>query len=388
MLYIRHITGPHKIPLDPDNEASTGLANCALNLALVQARKGHRVEVLGFSPHGASVSNWRGVTIRTFSSRLATRLDRWNLGWFLEFWLHTSLRAKADIHHIHHWPEAGRLPGSKARVLHWHWLFSGVSAPFVGSAARKVKAMIFPSDFLRNEFRGNQSHTPGYVVPNGARHSDYQNACGKELRQSWGIAPDTAVIVFVGAVRPEKGLLPLIEAYRIVTIDRGTKAKLVVAGGGDLWTTPDLANSDYEARVRHAASGADVHFMGLVPRADIPDVYKVADVVVVPSIVPESQGTVVCEAMMAGRPVIGSRIGGIPEMIVEGETGFLVPPGDVQAIANALCTLVNNPGLRERMGRRGYERAIKEYTWEPSARKVEQIYYQALNGHRGASINR
>ena len=94
------------------------------------------------------------------------------------------------------------------------------------------------------------------------------------------------------------------------------------------------------------AHGLKVRFLGLLPRSAMYDVYSAADIVCVPSVWDDPHPTVVCEAMAAGKPVIAFQSGGITETILDGETGYLVPKGDIEGFRNRLDQLLHNLPLR------------------------------------------
>jgi glycosyltransferase involved in cell wall biosynthesis len=98
-----------------------------------------------------------------------------------------------------------------------------------------------------------------------------------------------------------------------------------------------------------------VHLLGF--RADIPVLMRAVDVVLHTSVAPEPFGRIIVEGMLAGRPVVAARAGGTPEIVRHDSTGFLVPPGDDAMIADAVATLLADPGRRATMGRAGRERA-------------------------------
>ena len=98
-----------------------------------------------------------------------------------------------------------------------------------------------------------------------------------------------------------------------------------------------------------------------------------ARVVVVPSIVGDACPTVVLEAMAAGRPVVGAASGGIPELVAEGSTGLLVPPGDAASLAGAMASLLASPAETSEMGRRGLER-VHSFTASAVTEQLEGLY--------------
>jgi glycosyltransferase involved in cell wall biosynthesis len=114
-----------------------------------------------------------------------------------------------------------------------------------------------------------------------------------------------------------------------------------------------------------------------LPHDDLLAAWRRASVAVVPSITPETFGLVALEAMALGRPVVASRTGGLAELVVDGESGLLVPPGDADALRAALATVLANPALRARMGGRARERAAA-FTASAVVPRVESAYRRLL----------
>jgi starch synthase len=181
--------------------------------------------------------------------------------------------------------------------------------------------------------------------------------------------------VFVGRVTRQKGLPVLLRAAR----DLEPSVQLVVcAGAAD---TPELAAEvgALAAALLEWRAGV-VWLEGMLARADVVQVLSHATVFCCPSLY-EPLGIVNLEAMACGTAVVGSRVGGIPEVVANGETGVLVPPGDPAALAAALNALVAEPGRAAEMGRRGRERAVAEFSWARIAGQTAALY-EAL-GQRG-----
>jgi glycosyltransferase involved in cell wall biosynthesis len=96
----------------------------------------------------------------------------------------------------------------------------------------------------------------------------------------------------------------------------------------------------------------------------------------------EAFGLVVAEAMMAARPVVATRVGGIPQVVSEGETALLVAPGDPHALAQAILQLAEQPDLAARFGEAGRIRAEREFGWQRYAREMDMLYTECLDGKR------
>jgi glycosyltransferase involved in cell wall biosynthesis len=169
--------------------------------------------------------------------------------------------------------------------------------------------------------------------------------------------PPAPVIAYVGRLNRWKGYDVFVTAAGILAAN-GVQARFVIAGDappGEEWRRDDLA-----ARVRGAGVTDITRILG--QRDDADTVIEQADIVVVPSTLPDPLPTVVLEAMRAGRAVVASAHGGIPEMVVDRATGWLVQPGDPAALAVALRTLVTDPELRAELGRAGRQRFLERFS--------------------------
>jgi len=161
------------------------------------------------------------------------------------------------------------------------------------------------------------------------------------LRRRLGIPPGAFVAIYVGALCSEKGLIDLSAAWRVVTT-KAPGSTLVILGKGPLY--PKLASL-----------GHSVLLCGPKPHAEVALWMQASDVLILPS---HSEGlpTVIVEAMACELPVIATPVGGIPEAVIHGETGFLVPTGAHQSLASSIITLARNRELRRFMAKAGRER--------------------------------
>jgi glycosyltransferase involved in cell wall biosynthesis len=158
--------------------------------------------------------------------------------------------------------------------------------------------------------------------------------------------PETDSVLFVGALERVKGVDVLLDAWQLVR-DRRPGARLVIVGKGSM-----------EAEVRRrAARDPDIEMVGPVPREALRDLLDAATLVVLPSR-SEGLGRVVLEASARSRPVVASRVGGIPELVEDGETGVLVRPEDATALAAAVLRILDDPATAKAMGERGRRRAL------------------------------
>ena len=121
-----------------------------------------------------------------------------------------------------------------------------------------------------------------------------------------------------------------------------------------------------------------MHFLGRIGHAELPQLIAEADLFVQPTVGEESFGISLVEAMACGLPVLASGVGGMTEIVVPGETGELLPPGDVPAWRSAIRGLIEDPARARALGAAGRERAVAEFTWAANARKLEACLVEGL----------
>ena len=195
----------------------------------------------------------------------------------------------------------------------------------------------------------------------------------QEMRAALGIPEDSVAVGIVGRIAPEKGHAVLLEAFQ--KIHARYPLFLVIVGNG-----PD----EELIRSRAAEMGlADkVLFTGF--RDDVNNVLNALDIVTVPSTWNEPCSAVVQQGMAVSKPIVGTRAGGTPEMVLDDETGFLVPPSDPDALADALARLAGDAFLRKRLGTAGKERVEELFSLRVMTDKIEALYQREYENARGA----
>jgi L-malate glycosyltransferase len=179
------------------------------------------------------------------------------------------------------------------------------------------------------------------------------------------------VVGNVAALVPHKGQRHLIEAAALV-VRQVPDARFVIAGEGEL--RPTLERLIREHRL-------EKHVLLAGFRPDVLSLHKAFDIFVMSSIT-EGLGTSLLDAMAAGKPIVATNTGGIPEVVVDGETGRLVQPRDHQAMADAIVALLKDPALRARMGAAGLARAQRRFSAERMVAQTVRVYERvALVGH-------
>lgn len=190
------------------------------------------------------------------------------------------------------------------------------------------------------------------------------------LRKELGLTADAIVVGSVGVLRKEKGHAELIQAMQPL-FARYPDLHLVIVGGGD------AARAELETHARALGVAAHVHLLG--QRADVPALLPDFDVFALATHI-EASGTAFVEAGAAGVPVVGTRVGGVPEMMQEDRSGLLVPLFDLPALTQALERLIADPALRADMGRAGRQYCLGEgrFTRDTMGRDTEACYLRWL----------
>ncbi len=173
--------------------------------------------------------------------------------------------------------------------------------------------------------------------------------------------PQQDFLLFVGDVVPDKGVITLLNAY---------------AG---IRNAPPLVLIGRKTEQSPKQVPPNVMLLGSFPHAAVLQAWRRSLIGLLPSEVPETFGLVILEAMAAGRPVIASRIGGLPDVVVDGESGFLTSPGDAAALRQAMERLLGDANLRERMSQAA-ERRAAEFSAGRVVPRIEQIYQRLLSG--------
>jgi len=196
------------------------------------------------------------------------------------------------------------------------------------------------------------------------------------LRQKYGLT-DSKVVLFVGAIRERKGIHFLVRAMKEV-IKKHPKAKLVIAGG----SAKNIEPKDHFAQtVKNEAQalGGNVVDLGFVSSENISDTYLLADIFAGPSTWDEPFGLVFAEASASGLPVIASRRGGIPEVILGGKTGLLVDdPADINDLSKKINYLLERPEVMRQFGENGRKLMADKFSWEGVAGEIEDLYDSLL----------
>lgn len=212
----------------------------------------------------------------------------------------------------------------------------------------KGASKLFSTSFCMKKETQKYTNKPITVIPFGVDVSDYKEPKLASEEVSFGVVK---VLDF------KYGIDVLLDAFSIVSKRYPNSTRLVVAGDGPL-------KAELEAKARALGVDEYVDFLGWVNNQEIPDLLASLDIFVVPSrLDSESFGVVAVEAGAAKLPCIVSNVGGLPEVVLDGKTGFVVPKEDVAALADKMLKLYEDKVLRVSMGHQAFENVSNKYVW-------------------------
>lgn len=325
-----------------------------------------------------------------------------NLGYIL--WVSTHLRSqRCDVIHIHQWSQyvpVLRLFNPKAKlVLHMHseWL-NQLDKKLMSRRLAKTDLILGCSDYItekiRREFPEFSARTK--TVYNGANHEKFK----RRSKEDPGRDSTKPKLLFVGRMSPEKGVHVLIEAVRKLVTDYPAVHLSIVGGvvSAPKEFVADLSDDELKAKLmqfygQHENGddyysylqqmvddriASNITFTGKIPYDKVADLYEQADILVNPSL-SEPFGMSLVEAMASEKPVVATRVGGMVNIVDEGVTGLLVDCGSEEKLAGAIRYLIENPDLRNRMGKAGRERVMNKFSWERVSHSL-LVEYRKLFG--------
>lgn len=301
--------------------------------------------------------------------------------------LRASLRAgrrRPDVVHVH-WPLPHALFGAAARLASGGraalvCTFYSVEISWVERRARWLRPFLVWSARTADAVTAISSATAVRVrelVDRDIRVIPFAaglETSGGKVRPALTSAQPLRLL-FVGRLVERKGVEYLIEALALVLQTRA--AELTIVGEGE-W------RSRIREAVRRAGVEEHVRFAGHVPESDLRDYYEGCDIFVLPSVVDakgdtEGLGVVLLEALSFERPVIGSAVGGIPDIVRPGETGWLAPPGEPEALAGTILEIAGDPERARRIARGGRAMVEARFSLRRVTEELEAVYHAGLS---------
>jgi glycosyltransferase involved in cell wall biosynthesis len=204
------------------------------------------------------------------------------------------------------------------------------------------------------------------VIPNCVEVSRYRRrGDGEELRRKLGCGAREHLMTTVATLKPQKGHRFLLEAAARL-VPEFPHLRVLLVGDGEL-------RDELQRFAAREGIQENVHFLGT--RADVPEILSASDSFVLPSLW-EGLPMALMEAMASGLPVIATDVSGTREVMLSGETGALIPPGDVQALVEAMMSILEDPGSWRAMGAAGRKRVEEQYSVQKQARDYVTLFQQ------------
>lgn len=375
------------------------------SIACGVAQLGHQVDVV--LPHHPGLRRGDDEPVRFYPYRYVP-FESWNV-WGYAQSLNADVRVRRAAYFVAPLAAAAlrqivgaRMTATSYDAVHVHWVVPNAVA--VRDIVRSHRAGLVVSLHGSDVFMARSSRMLGRSAAGVFDHAGAITACSRDLhekalelgappartrtvpygvdvhafrpdapgvadvRARLGVGPETFLVLAVGRLVEKKGFAHLIEAAA-----KTGGIQLVVAGEGDL-------RSALEQQARE--QNAPVRFAGALDRGTVAAAYAAADVVAVPSVV-DAAGNVdglpntLLEGLASGRPVVASRVAGIPDVVDDDRNGLLVPPGDSGALAVALRRLVREPETRDRLATEARRDAVARLSWEATARTFDRCYAEA-----------
>jgi glycosyltransferase involved in cell wall biosynthesis len=211
------------------------------------------------------------------------------------------------------------------------------------------------------------------VIYNGKDLAKFEAARPYEFRKKYNWSHESLLIGYVGQFTDKKGALDFVEAARMI-LEKEKKCRFLLIGRFD---SSSQAENGVMKQIKKLGLENEIVLPGWIN--EIESAYASLDALVIPSRYGDPAPNVCIEAMAAGIPVVATDGGGIPELVKNEETGFIVEKNNPSKIADRIISLINNTARRKRMGEKGRERAIRMFDIQKNAKQVEEILLRNLN---------
>ncbi len=399
---VLHFLGIGRLPKRPMIDATGGTERSALEIARIQARRGHDVTVASNADERWE-GDWEGVRLLHLAPYSLLRFCSFGRIKGSHLPLVVLIRSVGfDVIHLHEYLNT-RFFAARPKVMHFHnnpldnrdAAEFARDAPGYWSQVGKSSAQIAVSEFVVNRLRlahghaGSDALSANIVkVPGGAGSKVLLREKRKEerarIRRKLGLKETDVLFLFAGAIRPEKGVDYLARAFARLSAENA-RACLAVAGGTKLWVEEGwLYGKALEATEQQvlnilapAIERKRAFMLGIVPPFEIDAYYAASDIFVLPSMFQETFGLVLLEAFSAGLPVIAFRSGGIPELVDDRNNGIIVPQGDEEALYRSMRELMLDRDLRDRLAAAA-ENVPARFPWANTVDRLETVYREVL----------
>ncbi|MFX1581502.1 MAG: glycosyltransferase family 4 protein, partial [Promethearchaeota archaeon] len=367
-----------------------GIETYAFNLAKGLVDAGHTVKVFTTQlPNTPSTENYHGIQIRRF--RAIARPFNYPV---LPGLLPALLRDRVDIFHAHiNSPLTVDIAATASQLTHIPLVITYHADALMGDIAGKppffriwmdqmyqrarqraadiAQQLIVTSPMYRNSSLFLQDYLHKITVIPATINPYFLTSklTVNQAKESFGFHLTDLLLLFVGRLVPYKGLETLIHTFHRIH-QQHPATRLAIVGSGPL-------NSSLSQLSMDLGLDTAVHFLGVLPRRRLRDIYTACDIFVLPSRSrSEAFGIVQLEAMAQEKPVVTTSVGGVPYVVKNKTTGLVVPPQDSKALEQALLRLITNSALRKTFGRAGRKRVLDQFTRKPTTQQLETVYYK------------
>ncbi len=375
----------HQMPMRIlHTESSSGMGGQeyrVLEEAQGMEKRGHTVVVA--APYGsrlAALAEQRGLQVRTTTSG--------KRGWItlIPSYLRILKHCEIDVVNTHgsldSWTAAiaGRISSRRPIIVRTRHKSTPVSRTWRHRLlyGKLPHVVTTTGEVVRQELMTRNRLSPSRVIsiPTGVDlerfHPQLPDA---SLRKSLGLASQGPLVGAVTFLRPEKGMMVLIEAVGSLKRRFSTVECVIIGDGGE---RPALLD-----RIRELGLEDCVHLVGF--REDVPSLLAILDVVVIPSFeegIPQS----LTQALAMERPVVASAVGGVPEVVQDGLSGLLVPPGDPEILAEKIACILHDPIAANRMGKVGRQVIQERYSMEHMLTQTEMVYRRLMQSQSSVAV--
>lgn len=284
----------------------------------------------------------------------------------------------ATVHHLHEVEALSMLPYETSVAQKIFRLLKGsILTTLEGSLVRQCAAVIAVSRFTAGSVETHLSvpRERTHLVRNGIEAMRFARGDPERFRREFPQLGEKTIL-FVGRLERSKGLRYLISAFARVRSDFSDASLAIVGSGNDEYL------SELKLVARSAGVADHVIFTGRISQDLIPHAYAASSLVALPSLM-EGFGITLLESMASSRPCVATRVGAIPEIIRNGETGILVRPADSEDLGGKMAALLSDPSLGTAMGKKGLEIVKKEYSVERMTTDTIEVYRRVLDEAHG-----
>ncbi|MEE3718890.1 glycosyltransferase [Tumidithrix elongata RA019] len=319
-----------------------------------------------------------------FQQQTGTTYDLIHSNYWLSGWVALQLRSRLGIPQVHTYHSVGAVKYKAMDIVPKIALSRlGIEWACLEQSDCVVATSLKEKQDLR-QLVSQQGQIQ--VIPCSIDIQHFSQVDKVHARQQLGIPDNQKMILYVGRFDERKGIEVLVRACAQLPSILKDRCQIYLVGGSH----KNAVDTVEQQRIRSLVTELDLNnittFTGSIDQTHLPTYYAAADICVVPSYY-EPFGLVAIEAMAARTPLIASKVGGLQETVLDGETGLLVPPRDPEALSNAITRLLSEPQTARSMGISGYERVCSQFGQRAVAEKMHLLYDSLIYKNKFSQSN-